>query len=286
MSTGWYRTVDGGEHELHLHERWTGSRLGEGQNAPGGPAVPFAAVDGAQFARALVETARAIPAPESGQLVGQLFTWHTESGPHLLVCVSDDRMAIVRSIDAAQAMAGETSLPFWATLTSEAFASLTGPVQLSLGADEDWDAMLIAGPTPLPADAPRIYLPRRRPPLMYGRVNGDLLSSATVAAGELQHLIAATGDLASVSLVLAPGRLIVRGPAGMIGAIEAPTGGEPAVFTTDGERLRRGIASFSRPEASLVVGLSRVGEDGRKLRVTSDADGAYLGLQQEGWIFT
>lgn len=242
MTLNWYLDTDGESHRLHSAMGWTGAVVGD-IPLPADDIITLGTIDATALSLAVDEVTRALQvlpgSDEAGADVLHLVTADRDGTEYLVVCGRTDHAATSRALPWTPQRA-QPQFHAAATIEDlEAMQGATGTVEVSLGADEDWDAtFVLAGASELR----RVPLGRHHlgtPP--FRLTEGEPFVTCTLERDQLAELTARVPADHDLTFALVPGRMMVRSGDGLIGTIQTETAGTPLQGTFPAGRLGAGL---------------------------------------------
>ena len=242
MTLNWYLDSDGESHRLHSAMGWTGVVVGD-IALPADDVITLGTIDATALSLATDEVTRALQAlpasDEAGAEVLHVVTADRGGIEYLIVCGRTENAAVSRALPWTPQ---QTKPQFHASATLESAATLqgaAGTVEVSLGADEQWSAMLVLAGA---SERRRVTLGRHHlgmPP--FRRIEGTSHISCTLERDQLAEMIARVPADQDLTLALVPDRLMIRSGSGLVGALETGTTGAPLQGTFPAGRLAAGL---------------------------------------------
>lgn len=303
MSVGWYLDAQGRNHLLHLDERWTELAL-EPDQVPTDSAVPVGIVDGGVLADRLAQivdsylgegwTARTAAGQEPEEqdphraalqdslaMVLMLTRGEDPAVSRIACAASDAHGDAQRQLPCSALFDSSLELPLTPSVAVD-LAGLRGRCILSLGADEQWRTVLVARTD---TALRRTVLPRRSSPVILGRTRSEDPGSFTAPARQLLHLLDLAREEEEMTLAIVPGRLILRGPAGVIGTLEGEFAGTARTGTFDAAATLLGLRALPESPDGLTL---TIGPDGAcSLLVASPVgEQAWSTRLEKTWSYT
>lgn len=257
MTLNWYLDTDGESHRLHSAMGWTGAVVGD-IPLPADNIITLGTIDATALILAVDEVTRALQAlpgsNEAGAEVLHLVTADRDGTEYLIVCGKTEHAATSRALPWTPQRAQPQFHAAAIIEDLEAMQGAAGTVEVSLGADSDWDATFVLTGS---SELRRVPLGRHHlgtPP--FRLAGGEPFVTCTLERDQLAEIAARVPADQDLTIALVPGRVMVRSDDGLLGTIQTETTGTPLQSTFPAGRLAAGLHALPgfirRPRLSFI----------------------------------
>lgn len=279
---GWFRDADGITQRLRLRDAWT-----EHTRQLGDPfqwsVVPLVTVDGAALTAAVEQAERSVSATE-GEL---LWTALSLNGGMVDVHASTDQARALQRLHPTQPFADDPLVLLLHPGLGRAWSAVKGPISLAIGADEHGGTILTAAASSTHGPSERYAHPiYREGSARWSFPPRDTYSARiTVDRWALLETLRSVADAASLTMALAPDRLIVRTDAGVAGTHPGELVGTPQALTIVPGPLAQAVEWIDATTSALEVCVQTPADEPPRLLLAVPDWRQLIAFPPEGWRF-